>query len=361
MTIADLEFWTRAAWAAAWLGAGWAVFIWLMNRFLIHLRVGRAKKLVVGLILLALTAGVAWIGFRTGWSPWAVLPVAVLAGMTVAEARRLRLRCVHRGSPPVDRTDVPLSLGRPLTTLDLVVTRYRIEIPRWHGPSLRIAHLSDFHISDSLPLDYYRSALARVAEAKPDLVLITGDFVSRNEFCPLLAQVMTAVAAGPRVFGILGNHDYWAGEGPVIATLERAGVVLLHDRTERVDLGGPGRLLLSGCEHPWGGRPVEPPENRGPEDLWLVMSHTADNVYRLQRGGADAVFCGHYHAGQFRLPGFGAVVIPSWYGRRFDHGHFVVGGTHLFVTAGIGVSSPPFRLYCHPDLFVVDIAGARPD
>jgi uncharacterized protein len=67
------------------------------------------------------------------------------------------------------------------------------------------------------------------------------------------------------------------------------------------------------------------------------------------------VFAGHYHAGQYRLPWLGALVVPSTYGRRFDHGHFVVSNTHLFVSAGIGATDPPRRIYCQPDLFIVDI------
>jgi hypothetical protein len=57
----------------------------------------------------------------------------------------------------------------------------------------------------------------------------------------------------------------------------------------------------------------------------------------------------------YRLPFLGSIVVPSLYGRRFDHGHFVVNSTHLFVSSGIGVSSPQFRLYCRPDIFVVDV------
>jgi len=57
----------------------------------------------------------------------------------------------------------------------------------------------------------------------------------------------------------------------------------------------------------------------------------------------------------YRLPFLGSIVVPSLYGRRFDHGHFVVNGTHLFVSSGIGVSSPQFRLFCRPDIFIVDV------
>lgn len=91
----------------------------------------------------------------------------------------------------------------------------------------------------------------------------------------------------------------------------------------------------------------------------IALTHTPDNIYRLSDAGAQVVFAGHYHAGQFRLPYLGPVIVPSVYGRRFDHGHFVVHGTHLFITSGIGATVLPVRLFCQPDIFLVDIMGDR--
>jgi len=58
---------------------------------------------------------------------------------------------------------------------------------------------------------------------------------------------------------------------------------------------------------------------------------------------------------QIRVPLLGSIIVPSVYGRRFDHGHFIVNGSHLFVAGGIGAANPAFRIYCQPDLFIVDI------
>ena len=66
-------------------------------------------------------------------------------------------------------------------------------------------------------------------------------------------------------------------------------------------------------------------------------------------------------AARCEFPGWGALVVPSKYGRRFDHGHFVINGTHLFVTAGVGSAEPPLRLWCQPDIFIVDVGGNMAD
>jgi uncharacterized protein len=78
-------------------------------------------------------------------------------------------------------------------------------------------------------------------------------------------------------------------------------------------------------------------------------------VFSYSRMGAAAMFTGHYHGGQFRLPFLGALVVPSTHGRRFDRGHFKVGPTHLFVSAGMGCAAPAYRIYCPPDFYVVDL------
>jgi predicted MPP superfamily phosphohydrolase len=51
--------------------------------------------------------------------------------------------------------------------------------------------------------------------------------------------------------------------------------------------------------------------------------------------------------------------VPSVYGRRFDQGHFRVGASDLFVSTGVGADTPPLRLYCPPDLLVVDFVKPR--
>ena len=100
---------------------------------------------------------------------------------------------------------------------------------------------------------------------------------------------------------------------------------------------------------------------RNGHELQLVLTHTPDNIYALRDHGFDAVFAGHYHGGQIRAPGLGPFVVPSKYGRRYDRGHFVFGRTHLFVTAGVGSAEPPLRIWCPPDVLVVDfLPGEEP-
>ena len=125
----------------------------------------------------------------------------------------------------------------------------------------------------------------------------------------------------------------------------------------RVPVGDGRHTLIVGCDSPWSSPTSPPIAWPAPGELALLLTHTPDNVYRLSRLGYVVIFAGHYHGGQIRVPGLGSLVVPSKYGRRFDHGHFVVNNTHLFVTAGVESVEPPLRLWCQPDVFIVDVVG----
>jgi predicted MPP superfamily phosphohydrolase len=274
--------------------------------------------------------------------------------MALGELRLALERRKHRGASPTARSGPNLALQRPLTTTDLRTLHYRVELPGWRGPRFRIVHLSDLHVDRKLPIDYYMGVVERVQRAEPELVFITGDFVTDLECISLLPGILNGLSGTRGTYAILGNHDYWADPDLVAAVVREGGIHILHNGWERLSLGG-GTIVLQGCERPWN-RERHPLPHIQTGELALGLSHTADNVYRLSRYGLAAVFCGHYHGGQLQIPGFGPLVVPSRYGRRFHQGHFSVDGAHLFVSAGVGVGRPPLRVYCQPDFLIVDFS-----
>jgi hypothetical protein len=352
--------------------AGSCAYLFFLNRYLIELEDRGRKFPVIAISLVATLIGSAVFGYSAAGTPWMIAPGVVLATTLLREVRRVVIRRRCRGEPPVTRENTGTSLARPLTTTDLALTRYEIACPGWGGPDLRIAHVSDFHANHLLPVSYYESAMQRVAETWPDLVFLTGDFVSKREFIPLLPRFLSLARGRLGTVAVLGNHDYWESGDDVAGAVQSAGVTwlgngclrfLVEDKAAEATEEPPGgtptrgsRLRVCGCERPWASGDCRPPAAE-PGELTLVLTHTPDNIYELSGTGIAAVFAGHYHAGQIRIPLLGSLVIPSAYGRLFDHGHFVVNGTHLFVTAGVGAAVPPFRVYCQPDVFIVDIRG----
>lgn len=336
--------------------AGFCLFVMLLNRVLIGIRDSSAKlPLVLASFVLLVAMGLV-AGVFLPRPPWIFIPVALLVVVLLGEAQRAIIRYSCAGSAPVDTIPHKIDIMSPVTTTDLVVHRYRMSHPKWHGTPLRIVHLTDLHVHPAFPPEYYQKVMSVAEQADADIAVFTGDFVTSAEALPRLKAFLRPVAK-LESYAVLGNHDYWAGPDAVRKVVLESGLSLLSDESRHRAIGD-NRIVVTGYDYPWGGGTGSISPQAG-DVLHVVLSHTPDNIYRLSEASVDIVFAGHYHAGQVRIPLLGAVVMPSVYGRRFDHGHFVVNGTHLFVASGVGAATPPVRIYCQPDIFVVDITADR--
>lgn len=335
--------------------AGVALFLLLMNRCLLLLEDSPAKTVLMFSAGAVLVGGSLYWGFFANHPLWMTIPFFVFALLLVGELRELFLRHIHRGSPPIHTEPHRVQLAVPITTMDLIVHHYHVPHQKVTRP-LRIVHITDIHADQRFPRDYYQKALATAEAYKADIAVFTGDFISHIKALPCLAEIIRPIASTAS-FAVLGNHDFWVAPDAISDELRKAGLQLLTNETRILTIKGE-EIAITGYDYPWGTREKTIPSQ--PSNLLhIVLTHTPDNIYRLAESNADAVFAGHYHAGQVRLPLRGSIVVPSIYGCRFDHGHFVVGKTHLFVASGIGASYPPVRIYCQPDIFVVDIIPAQ--
>lgn len=330
-----------------------AAYLYILNRLLIQMRGKRLKSFMIRSGGLLTLAGSALLGWRIGRSRWMLASAAGFSLTVLNEVRHVTMRSKRRGAPPVAEIGPAIDLRRPATTMDLILRHYEVPVAGWSGPPLRVAQVSDLHLNSHLPIAYFEDAMRKVTAAKPDLVFFTGDFITEAAYVPLIGRVLPLAQARLGSFGVLGNHDRWADPEGVRAVVASAGVRMLRDGAVRLSLGEDHAVTLSGFEHPWGDQQWEAPERLG-DELQIILTHTPDNVYQLKDRGFDAIFAGHYHGGQIRMPGLGSLVVPSRYGRRYDRGHFVFGRTHLFVSSGVGSAEPPVRIWCPPDVLIVD-------
>jgi len=312
----------------------------------------KAKTPVILTSFAVLLGAGTLLGFFLARPPWLYAPLALLFLILLGEGRRAIIRRSCAGSRPVDTTPHQFNLAKPITTTDLVVHRYQLPHPKWRGAPLRIVHLTDLHVHPSLPLEYYQEVVSIAEQSKPDIAVFTGDFITSLDSLPKLAKVLRPIAK-LETYAVLGNHDYWTDANAVRKVITESRLRLLSDETVSLAVG-ENQVVITGYDYPWGTKEKRI-SSQGDGKLHVVLSHTPDNIYRISEASADLTFSGHYHAGQIRIPVIGPIVVPSVYGRRFDHGHFVVRDTHLFVTSGIGAANPSVRIYCQPDIFVVDV------
>jgi predicted MPP superfamily phosphohydrolase len=333
--------------------ANWAWAIVVTQRVL-ELHEGPARMALIALVSLALAVAAGWAGRRLSNGRLRHLPWLLVAGIVARQAYLADLRKQYRASAPVRSVGPAESLAHPLTTTDVAVRYYTLASDRLTSPRLRLVLLTDLHITSALAHDYYDHVFDLVAAQDADLILLAGDYASRPENLALLANFFgRSWPARLGVFAVLGNHDIWTDAPRIREILRSNGVRLVEARCQHLP-DTVGRVAICGTDAPWG---PELPARLDRNELNLVLSHTPDNVYRLAAQGASIVFSGHTHGGQIRVPYFGSVVVPSRSGKLFDEGHFRVNGTELFVSAGVGVDTPALRIYCPPEILVIDLAG----
>jgi predicted MPP superfamily phosphohydrolase len=343
---------TRLGRGLLWTAATLGIWLYASNHWLLHWANPTLKSACMAALGASLVLGGIVAALRAKNSKWLTVPATVVLCFCVAETRRAWLRHRYAGHAEVVSIPPATQWWHPITTTDLVVTHLRVS-SNLPVARLRVVHLTDLHFTTSLPTQYYESLRSSVEAQHPDLVLLTGDYISRPQHLEVLRSWLEIpLKARYGVYATLGNHEAWIHVEPEVRELLRnAGYEVISGRCVAGLEVSTGTVTLCGTEVPWG--PEFSLPARDPENFVIALSHTADNIYALS-GRVDAVFSGHYHGGQFRLPGLGALVVPSRYGRRFDRGQFDVEGTLLFVSAGLGADYPPIRIYCPPELLVVD-------
>jgi uncharacterized protein len=266
-----------------------------------------------------------------------------------------------------------VALGLLNVFADPVRREAQVELADWPAGQrpLRLALLSDIHMGGPV-MDEARLAriVGQVNEARPDLVLIAGDFVNGHgpdgaeRRAARLATPLAGIRAPLGAVAVLGNHDHWTNPASVSRALEAAGIAVLeneaiqrgpvtvigvgdaftgHDRIERAL--GAARAL------------------RGPK---LVLTHSPDLAPKLP-STISLLLAGHTHCGQIVLPILGPVTTRAphlgWrrlYDPRFRCGLVLDGARSVVVTAGVGAGTLPFRIGAVPDWWLVTVGpGAR--
>ena len=220
------------------------------------------------------------------------------------------------------------------------------ELPIAHLPAdldgKLLVQLSDLHIGPTDD-DYLLDCFRRVGDLRPELVVVTGDFMTthRTEQVDHVAGLLDQLPRPPLgVVGILGNHDYgpgWADvtiADPLAARLTDIGVRVL--RNERIDVAG---LQLIGMDEGWAGRfdLRTALAEYDPQRAALALSHNPDTVdYQGWGGYRGWILAGHTHGGQCKAPFFDPPFLPVK-NPRYTSGEFDLGdGRRLYINRGLG-------------------------
>jgi uncharacterized protein len=211
---------------------------------------------------------------------------------------------------------------------------------------MRIVHLSDFHLGvPSRGQRAVRLGVDWAAARDADLVVLTGDLVSRPAGEPLLRELVQRLE---RCYAILGNHDLAVSRDPFskrVELRELAPATLLLDEGRMLDVRGR-RVWIAGFDPR--SRWREPDLSRE-ADLRIALSHFPSALDRLPGGSFELVLAGHMHDGQICIPYPGGKVRLAHPRARYTHGTYRRDGTVMHVSPGLGTTFLPFRFFARPE------------
>ena len=242
------------------------------------------------------------------------------------------------------------------------VTRRAITLPRlprqWDG--LTIAHVTDIHLGRLSDLDDARQIVNMTNQLHPDLIVLTGDFVSNADSVSLaLIEVLRDLRAPMGSYAVLGNHDHWANAPGVIAMFEGAGIKFLTNENHIFTRGGKA-LSFGGVDDLMIGHPDVMRTFRGVDKNIprILLCHNPDYAEIMPAAAnVDLMLCGHTHGGQVRIPLIGPLMLPIKH-RRYAEG--LVDGPQcpVFISRGLGMVSIPVRFNCSPEIPLITLRRA---
>ena len=245
----------------------------------------------------------------------------------------------------------------------------------------KIVQLSDLHydgirLAESILAD----AIAISNQENPDLVFITGDFVT-DDPTPIsqLALRLKELKSRVGIYGCLGNHDSVSkpSEQEIIKALAAVKIKILFNEII-YPLGE--ELAIVGLPDFWSRefqtKNIFSQINSAVPRI--VLSHNPDSAEVLKKYRVDLQLSGHTHGGQIVIPGYGAApillqqirkstpkflrnyipylkecssVVKYW---QWSEGWHQIGKNQLYVNRGLGTYAPG-RLFCPPEVTVITL------
>ena len=236
---------------------------------------------------------------------------------------------------------------------------------------MRLAQISDIHLEEYTEPSYLVRVVREVNRLDVDMVLLTGDFVSRGpaphsvgmKAAGLAAEILSELRAPQRI-AILGNHDVGVNAGWVVHELESHGTPVLVDSFLPLERNRE-RLYICGSDDAGTRTPdpflAIPADPRAPV-IYLVHEPDYLDIFRHHPRFplVDLMLSGHSHGGQIRLPGIGPLVLPPM-GKLYPQGLYRFyrdGRLQLYVNRGIGTVGVPLRLNCPSEITHITLRRA---
>ena len=260
----------------------------------------------------------------------------------------------------------------------VVVRAFDVALPDLpdEAAGLRVLQLSDLHVSAMTSARFLARAIETCNDLKPDIVALTGDYVSRRssylgpsgarawarpimDYAHEMAREVSKLEARIGVFAIPGNHDHARDNSAAISNLlEDNGVQVLLNRNLRLE--ACGELAICGVDDLRAGNPdyERAFADVSRDEAQIILAHNP-RMMEMIRGRNALLLSGHTHGGQIHLPLTNFRRRPSdMHGSPWFGGWYRQNRTQMYVSSGLGSVHFPARLRCPPEIVVFTLRRA---
>ena len=244
-------------------------------------------------------------------------------------------------------------------------------VPNWQGPSgLKVAVASDWHFTKRpllrvMTVERARDIVSQINAAKPDVILLPGDFIADSKYKPEfaataeeeIAAVLGELKAPLGVYAALGNHDWWHDGAKFAEAFAENGIKVLEN--DAIPLKStPLWVVGIGDDFTGHSQPKRAVAKLPQGAQSLVLMHDPASLEDLP-AVTGLVVAGHTHGGQVFLPFIGALIVPGAAPRSWAYGWVQHGINRMYVTSGLGVSILPVRFNMRPEWLLFTINSQK--
>lgn len=225
---------------------------------------------------------------------------------------------------------------------------------------LRVAQLSDLHVGSKTPARIVRAAIAEANLFRPDLVVLTGDYVSRSRKEIEGMRDLLGGLDAPTV-AVLGNHDVWVDPRGAADALRSHGYEVLENQWTTIRLRGAPLRIVGVGDHLTGRDDVATATKGLPRSTPLVLAHgpnTADKLRGLER--PLVCLSGHTHGGQVNVPILTPLLLATLMRERYVRGLYRLSEVQLYVSRGVGMSGLRVRWNAPAEVTLATLRRGEP-
>lgn len=355
------------------------------------------NKLFSGLIIIIIL--LFWLfplallgGYLTGYTtiyfdypPWMVytfwyglaLTLQVVGWILIADVLKIIVgKLAGFGGTLVDSGHAIITIT--ITLLVAVLTGYRmyqdstnilVDQYKWNSnvvpaglDGFKIVHITDVQADSFTDKEKLQRYVDKINAQHPDMVVFTGDLVTEGtKYIGLGARMMGKIKATHGIYGVIGDHDYWAGAGQVHDSLEAHGMTMLN-ATDKWVSNGSDSLLISGVTNVYSKKadPGEVEKITAASDgapLKVFISHQISPmlVRKAQQYQYNLFLAGHTHGGQLVFSILGYHVCAPMMETKYISGRYHAGNLLININNGLGYTLAPVRLHAPANISVLTL------